>query len=237
MRINNYISSTGYCSRREADQLILQKRVKVNGEPATIGQQVSETDRVEIDGVLIQPQTQLVYVVLNKPLGIICTTDQQIKNNIVDYVNHPQRIFPIGRLDKDSQGLILLTNDGSVVNKILDEKNNVEKEYLVKVDKELTKDFINQMQQGVEIYNPVKNQHQKTKPTSVKAIDAKTFQLTLTQGLNRQIRRMTKQLGYQVTHLKRIRLKNIKLKTLGYGKWRHLSAQEIEELLNGLESF
>ncbi len=234
MRINNYISSTGYCSRREADQLILQERVKVNGEPATIGQQVSETDRIEVDGVLIQPQTQPVYLVLNKPIGIICTTDQQIKNNIVDYVNHPQRIFPIGRLDKDSQGLILLTNDGSIVNKILDEKSNIEKEYLVKVDKKMTEEFVHQMQRGVEIYNPVKNQYQKTKPTIVKVIDAKTFQLTLTQGLNRQIRRMTKQLGYQVTHLKRIRLKNIFLDNLGYGKWRDLSKLELEELLKDI---
>lgn len=234
MRLNHYISSTGYCSRREADRLIEQQRVKVNQQIAIIGQQVAPEDRVEVDGVLIELKQDLIYIVLNKPIGIISTTDQSIENNIIDYIQHPQRIFPVGRLDKDSQGLILLTNDGSIVNKILDEANNFEKEYLVKVDQEISEAFINQMRQGVQIYNPVKNQYQITKPSQVEVIDQQSFKIILTQGLNRQIRRMCLKLGYRVTHLKRVRFMHISLNNLKYGKWRYLSSQELSELLKAL---
>lgn len=230
MRINNYISSTGLCSRREADKLIEAGHVKINNQIAVIGQHVNQGDVVEVKGEILKPKEQFIYIALNKPKGITSTTEKHIKNNIVDFVNMDQRIFPIGRLDKDSEGLILLTNDGSIVNQILAKENNHEKDYIVKVNKPITKSFLSGMANGVKIYNPVKNEYTTTNKSKVVKIDAKTFQITLTQGLNRQIRRMVSHFGYQVTFLQRIRIMNIHLNNLKVGKWRHLSPQELSEL-------
>lgn len=230
MRINNYISSTGLCSRREADKLIEAGHVKINNQIAVIGQHVNQGDVVEVKGEILKPKEQFIYIALNKPRGITSTTEKHIKNNIVDFVNMDQRIFPIGRLDKDSEGLILLTNDGSIVNQILAKENNHEKDYIVKVNKPITKSFLSGMANGVKIYNPVKNEYTTTNKSKVVKIDAKTFQITLTQGLNRQIRRMVSHFGYQVTFLQRIRIMNIHLNNLKVGKWRYLSPQELSEL-------
>ena len=230
MRINNYISSTGLCSRREADKLIEAGHVKINNQIAVIGQHVNQGDVVEVKGEILKPKEQFIYIALNKPRGITSTTEKHIRNNIVDFVNMDQRIFPIGRLDKDSEGLILLTNDGSIVNQILAKENNHEKDYIVKVNKPITKSFLSGMANGVKIYNPVKNEYTTTNISKVVKIDAKTFQITLTQGLNRQIRRMVSHFGYQVTFLQRIRIMNIHLNNLKVGKWRHLSPQELSEL-------
>jgi 23S rRNA pseudouridine2604 synthase len=230
MRINNYISSTGLCSRREADKLIEAGHVKINNQIAVIGQHVNQGDVVEVKGEILKPKEQFIYIALNKPKGITSTTEKHIKNNIVDFVNMDQRIFPIGRLDKDSEGLILLTNDGSIVNQILAKENNHEKDYIVKVNKPITKSFLSGMANGVKIYNPVKNEYTTTNKSKVVKIDAKTFQITLTQGLNRQIRRMVSHFGYQVTFLQRIRIMNIHLNNLKVGKWRYLSPQELSEL-------
>ena len=230
MRINNYISSTGLCSRREADKLIEAGHVKINNQIAVIGQHVNQGDVVEVKGEILKPKEQFIYIALNKPRGITSTTEKHIRNNIVDFVNMDQRIFPIGRLDKDSEGLILLTNDGSIVNQILAKENNHEKDYIVKVNKPITKSFLSGMANGVKIYNPVKNEYTTTNKSKVVKIDAKTFQITLTQGLNRQIRRMVSHFGYQVTFLQRIRIMNIHLNNLKVGKWRHLSPQELSEL-------
>ncbi|NLW29712.1 MAG: pseudouridine synthase, partial [Erysipelothrix sp.] len=172
-----------------------------------------------------------VYILLNKPVGITCTTERHIQGNIVDFVKYPERIFPIGRLDKDSEGLILLTNDGSIVNKILRSENAHEKDYIVRVNQLITSQFLHSMSQGVRIYNPVKNEYTVTKKSSVKKINDTTFQITLTQGLNRQIRRMCSQLGYRVVSLKRVRIMHLKLNNLPTGKWRHLSQDEVKELL------
>ncbi|HHX52440.1 MAG TPA: pseudouridine synthase [Erysipelothrix sp.] len=230
MRINNYISSTGLCSRREADKLIEAGHVKINNQIAVIGQHVNQGDVVEVKGEILKPKEQFIYIALNKPKGITSTTEKHIRNNIVDFVNMDQRIFPIGRLDKDSEGLILLTNDGSIVNQILAKENNHEKDYIVKVNKPITKSFLSGMANGVKIYNPVKNEYTTTNKSKVVKIDAKTFQITLTQGLNRQIRRMVSHFGYQVTFLQRIRIMNIHLNNLKVGKWRYLSPQELSEL-------
>ena len=230
MRINNYISSTGLCSRIEADKLIEAGHVKIKNQIAVIGQHVNQGDVVEVKGEILKPKEQFIYIALNKPRGITSTTEKHIKNNIVDFVNMDQRIFPIGRLDKDSEGLILLTNDGSIVNQILAKENNHEKDYIVKVNKPITKSFLSGMANGVKIYNPVKNEYTTTNKSKVVKIDAKTFQITLTQGLNRQIRRMVSHFGYQVTFLQRIRIMNIHLNNLKVGKWRYLSPQELSEL-------
>ncbi|NLC05767.1 MAG: pseudouridine synthase [Erysipelothrix sp.] len=231
MRINNYISSTGYCSRREADELIKNGRVTINGTLALIGQQVQENDIVKIDGQLLAQKPQAIYLILNKPKGITCTTDRNIKGNIIDFINYPERIFPVGRLDKDSEGLILLTNDGQIVNQILAQENNHEKDYLVSVNKKVTPDFLNNLREGVKIYNPVKNEYTVTYQSKVKQINKTSFKITLTQGLNRQIRRMCTALGYQVIHLQRIRIMNIHLNDLPVGKWRLLNALETKQLL------
>ena len=235
MRINNYISSTGLCSRREADKLILEQRVKVNGVLATMGQQVDESDVVEVNGQLLEFQKKRVYLVLNKPRGITCTTERHIAGNIIDYINYKERIFPIGRLDKDSEGLILLTSDGDIVNKILRSENAHEKDYVVVVDKPLTEEFMESMAQGVRIYNPVRNEYTVTKKSSVKKINDTTFQITLTQGLNRQIRRMCAQLGYGVVSLKRTRIMSIDLRGLKTGAWRQLSDEEVAKLLSEVD--
>lgn len=231
MRINNYISSVGICSRRKADELITQGKVKINGKTAVIGQVVNPGDRVEVNGEYVKPYKNFVYIAFNKPVGVICTTERHVKNNIIDFINHPERIFPIGRLDRDSEGLILLTGDGSIVNEILRDKNNYEKEYIVTVDKEITPDFIQKMSKGVRIFNPVKNTFTRTKPCKVVKLDSYVFKIVLTQGLNRQIRRMCASFDYKVVKLRRIRIMDIGLKNLPPGKWRNLTDDEVQSLL------
>lgn len=231
MRINNYISSTGLCSRRQADELIKQGKVKINSNIAQIGQEVNPKDKVEVNGKLLKLKKTDVYIALNKPTGITCTTERHIKGNIIDFVNHPDRIFPIGRLDKESEGLILLTNDGSIVNKILMNENNYEKDYIVTVNKPITPSFIEGMVKGVKIYNPVKNEYTVTKRCKITKINAKSFKITLTQGLNRQIRRMCTHFAYRVVKLKRVRIMNIRLNKLPVGQWRNLTQEELSNLL------
>ena len=231
MRINNYISSAGICSRRQADELISQGKVKINGKKAEIGQDVNPGDKVEVNGEYLKPVKDFVYIVLNKPVGITCTTEKHIKGNIIDFINHPERIFPIGRLDKESEGLILLTSDGSIVNEILMDKNKYEKEYIVSVNNEITPAFIEGMSKGVRIFNPVKNTYTRTNRCKVVKIDSHIFKIILTQGLNRQIRRMCSNFGYEVIKLKRIRIMNIDLRNLPVGKWRNLTKEEVKSLL------
>jgi len=230
MRINNYISSTGLCSRRKADELIKDGKVKVNGEIAVLGTTVDPGDKVEVNGRLLKEKKNDIYIALNKPVGITCTTERHIKGNIIDFVNHPERIFPIGRLDKDSEGLIFLTNDGSIVNEILREENNHEKEYIVTVNKDITSSFIKGLSEGVKIYNPVKKNYTKTNKCKVVKLNNKSFKIILSQGLNRQIRRMCQHFDYRVVKLQRIRIMNINLKGLPVGKWRNLSKEEVKGL-------
>lgn len=230
MRLNVFISSTGMCSRREADRLILEGKVKVNGVLAGVGTQVSEEDNVEVEGRRIKKRVPNVYIALNKPVGITCTTERHIKGNIIDFVNHPYRIFPVGRLDKDSEGLIILTNDGGIVNEVLREENAHEKEYLVQVDRPVTPEFVKAMSNGIRIYNPVKKQHTKTKPCKVVRVSEYGFRIVLSQGLNRQIRRMCEALGYEVVKLKRTRIMSLRLGDLRIGQWRPLTKEEIAEL-------
>lgn len=224
-RINKYLSEVGYCSRRAADKLLEEGRIKINGKIPELGTKISDEDLVEVDGKPIsEPKENHVYIAFNKPVGIVCTTDvKREKDNIVDYINHPKRIFPIGRLDKPSEGLILLTSDGDIVNKILRARNNHEKEYLVRIDKPINPKFLEKMRNGVPILNTV------TKKCEVEKIDDMTFRIVLTQGLNRQIRRMCEYLGFEVKKLKRIRIMNIKL-DLPVGKWRDLSDEEMQRL-------
>lgn len=224
IRLNKYISETGFCSRREADKLIESGRVTINGVKALMGTRVKEGTDVRVDGKPIKRTNELVYIALNKPVGITCTTEKKIKGNIVDFVNHKERIFPIGRLDKDSQGLIFLTNDGDIVNKILRAGNNHEKEYIVKVDKDITDRFISYMSKGVRILGTV------TKECHVEKINRNTFKIILTQGLNRQIRRMCETLGYNVIKLNRVRIMNVTLDKLPMGKWRNLTSKELREI-------
>ncbi|MDA3911037.1 MAG: 23S rRNA pseudouridine(2604) synthase RluF [Bacteroidales bacterium] len=225
VRINKYFSEIGYCSRREADKYVEKKQVTVNGKLAEPGEKVSEKDEIRLNGKLITAKvSKFVYLAFNKPRGIVCTTDtKREKNNIIEYINYPERIFPIGRLDKDSQGLILLTNDGDIVNKILRARNNHEKEYLVTVKHPITKSFIKKMGEGVPILDTV------TKKCFVEQIDKFRFRIVLTQGLNRQIRRMCEQLGNKVRRLERYRIMNINL-DVPLGQWRHLSKQELDEI-------
>jgi 23S rRNA pseudouridine2604 synthase len=227
VRINKYFSEIGYCSRREADKLVAQNRVTINGVLAEMGSKVLPTDEIRLDGKLISAKNNKpkpVYLLLNKPRGIVCTTDtKREKNNIVDFINYPERIFPIGRLDKDSQGLILLTNDGDIVNKILRARNNHEKEYLVTVKEPITPKFIQRMGNGVPILDTVTNK------CHVEQVDTHQFKIILTQGLNRQIRRMCEYLGNKVTRLKRYRIMNIHL-DVPVGKWRHLTDKELKDL-------
>lgn len=220
-RINKFISESGFCSRREADKLIEQQRVTINGKLPEVGTKVSPTDEVRVDGKLIEATTNITYIAFNKPVGITCTTELDIKSNIIDYIKHPQRIFPIGRLDKPSEGLIFLTNDGDIVNKILRAGNNHEKEYLVTVDRPITSEFISKMGNGVPVLDTVTQKCLVTKENNF------VFRIVLTQGLNRQIRRMCDYLGYSVVKLKRIRIMNITLDGLGTGKWRNLTKEEI----------
>ena len=224
MRINKYISETGYCSRREADKLVESGRVTINGERAVLGSQAEPGDRVLIDGMALETGGKVVYIALNKPVGITSTTEAHIQGNIVDFVGHHERIFPIGRLDKDSEGLILLTNDGDIVNKILRAEGKHEKEYIVTVDRPVTPSFITGMSSGVKILGG------RTLPCEVTRISERTFRIILTEGKNRQIRRMCSAFGYEVRSLQRIRVMNIRLGTLQTGEWRDLSAQEKQEL-------
>jgi 23S rRNA pseudouridine2604 synthase len=225
VRLNKYISETGACSRREADRWIEAGRVTWNGQPAVLGTQVNDGDEVRVDGQLIGAKKKPIYLALNKPVGITCTTDSDVDGNIVDLVGHAERIFPIGRLDKDSEGLILLTNDGDIVNEILRSENNHEKEYIVTVERSITDLALRMMADGVKIMGEV------TKPCHVSRVDTKTFRIILTQGLNRQIRRMCSALGYRAQRLQRVRIINITLGALAVGQWRALSEQELAGLL------
>ena len=232
MRLNNYISSTGICSRREADKLILQNKVLINGKIAKIGQSINEGDIVKVNGRIIKPKKTNVYIALNKPVGITCTTERHIKGNIIDYINYPERIFPVGRLDKPSEGLIILTSDGSIVNKILRSENNHEKEYVVTVNKDITSDFLYKMSNGVTIFNPVTNKNVTTKKCKITKVNNRTFKIILTQGYNRQIRRMCEAFNYEVKKLQRIRIMNLTLKGIAPGKWRKLTAKEVKGLID-----
>ena len=224
IRLNKYISESGYCSRREADKLIESGRVTIDNVKATMGTKVSKGQVVKVDGKKISKDEDLVYIALNKPVGITCTTEHKVKGNIVDFVKHDKRIFPIGRLDKDSQGLIFLTNDGDIVNKILRAGNNHEKEYIVTVNKTINDEFVRRMSNGIRILGQV------TKKCYVRKEGTNTFRIILTQGLNRQIRRMCEALGYEVTKLKRVRIMNVNLDNLKVGKWRDLTENELKEL-------
>ena len=230
MRLNKFISSTGLYSRRKADELIKDRRVSVNGETGIIGQDVNENDKVYVDGKPLEINENSVYIILNKPKGITCTTERHIEGNIIDFVNHTERIFPVGRLDKDSEGLIILTNDGDIVNKILREGNDKKKEYIVTVNKSITSNFIRSMSEGVKIYNPVKNEYTVTQKCDVSKINDRTFKIILSQGLNRQIRRMCTALEYKVINLKRVKIMDLTLEGLNTGEWRNLTSQEIENL-------
>lgn len=230
MRLNSYISSTGLCSRRAADKLIEQERVKINDQVAVLGVKVKDGDQVKVDGEPIEKKVEDVYIAFNKPVGITCTTERHIKGNIIDFINYPERIFPIGRLDKASEGLILLTNDGSIVNEILREENNHHKDYIVTVDKPLTPEFIKGMSKGVKIFNPVKKEHTITKGCKIERIDDCSFKITLSQGLNRQIRRMCSSFGYNVVKLKRIKIMDITLDGIEVGKWRYLTKDELSKI-------
>ena len=227
MRLNKYITDAGYCSRRQADAYIAQGRVTVNGVEAKLGQAVSAGDMVEVDGERVggRKAKKSVYIILNKPVGITCTTDTSDRTNIVDFINYKERIFPVGRLDKDSNGLIILTNNGDIVNKILRAGNNNPKEYIVTVDKPITDGFLAEMAGGVRILGVT------TKPCRIIRNNPTTFTIFLTQGLNRQIRRMCQALGYKVTSLKRVRVMNLTLGSLEVGRWRYLTQQEEAEML------
>ena len=224
-RINKYLSEVGYCSRRAADKLIEQGRVTINGQVPEMGTKITEDDEVRVDGGRIsEPREKPVYLAFNKPVGIVCTTDTRVeKDNIIDFINYPKRIFPIGRLDKPSEGLIFLTNDGDIVNKILRARNHHEKEYLVTVDRAVTPEFLNRMHNGVPILDTI------TRKCKVEQIGKYEFKIILTQGLNRQIRRMCEYLDYRVKRLKRIRIMNVKL-DIPVGKWRELTPSELKEI-------
>ncbi|MFO7702514.1 MAG: pseudouridine synthase [Psychroflexus maritimus] len=232
VRINKYLSQIGFCSRRKADALLEEKRIKVNGKNPELGTKVLPSDSIEVDGQLIgekDKENEFVYLLLNKPRGIVCTTDQKReKDNIIDFVNYHKRVFPVGRLDKMSEGLIMLTNDGEIVNKILRAKNKNEKEYLVQVDQPITSDFIERMKNGVPILGTI------TKKSKVEKISKTEFKIVLTQGLNRQIRRMCEALGYQVRRLTRIRIMHLKL-DFPQGTYREMSPEEVSFLKKELQ--
>lgn len=229
IRLNKYLSDAGFCSRREGDRLIEAGRVLVNGKIAVMGQKVTLNDKVEVEDKAVIREEERILIALNKPVGIECTSDRSNKDNIIDFVKYPKRIYPIGRLDKNSQGLILLTNDGELVNNILKASNYHEKEYIVTVDKQITDEFIKKMSDGVEILDTV------TRPCIVEKINTNTFSIVLTQGLNRQIRRMCEALGYKVQKLKRIRIMNIKLGNLKKGTYRDVTDKEMKELINSFK--
>lgn len=223
-RLNKAIAATGHCSRRAADKLIELGVVKINGKAVVLGDKVAPGDEITVDGKVITKEEKLVYLMFNKPVGITCTTDLRVEGNIIDYINYPKRIYPIGRLDKPSEGLIFLTNDGDIVNKILRSRNNHGKEYIVSVDQRLTNDFLHKMRNGVAILDTI------TKNCEVEAINDRTFSIILTQGLNRQIRRMCEELGYNVTSLRRKRIINIEIGDLKVGEYREFEPEELAEL-------
>jgi 23S rRNA pseudouridine2604 synthase len=228
VRLNKYLSGSGACSRREADALIEEGRVTVNGKPAQLGTQVADGDDVRLDGDQVGTARKLVrpvYIALNKPVGITCTTERHVEGNIVDFVDHEERVFPIGRLDKDSEGLILLTNDGDIVNEILRVEHGHEKEYVVAVDRAITPEFLTGMASGVRLSDAT------TKPCRVGKLGPKLFRITLTQGLNRQIRRMCEAFGFEVEALQRVRIMHIQLGQLPLGRWRNLTAPEVAGLM------
>ena len=233
MRVNKYISEAGLCSRREADELLIAGRVTINGAVAGTGAKALEGDEVRVDGEVVKARIlaatpaakTAIYIALNKPVGITCTTDQSVEGNIIDFIDHPQRIFPVGRLDKDSEGLILLTSNGDIVNEILRSENNHEKEYLVGVNKAVTAEFLAGMGRGVRIH------HQLTRPCKVRRIAKFGFAIVLTEGMNRQIRLMAAAFGYRVTQLRRVRIDNVRLAHLKVGQWRNLTEAELKGLL------
>ena len=235
MRVNKYISESGLCSRREADDLLIAGRVTINGEVVTTGAKALDGDEVRVDEEIVRPRAlaatasakKAVYIALNKPVGVTCTTEKDVAGNIIDFVDHAQRIFPIGRLDKDSEGLILLTSNGDIVNEILRSENHHEKEYLVAVNKAVTDEFIAGMSKGVRIHG------QMTQRCRVRKIAKFGFSIVLTQGLNRQIRLMAAAFGYRVTQLRRVRIDNVKLAHLKVGQWRNLTEAELKGLLPG----
>jgi len=229
IRINKYISEKGLCSRREADELIKQGRVTINGKKATIGSKVYSKDIVKLEGKSLKSKPSPVYLAFNKPAGIVCTTDIKEKNNIISFINYPKRIFPVGRLDKESEGLIFLTSDGDIVNKILRAGNNHEKEYIVTLNKPITEGFIESMEKGVKILGTV------TKKCKLSQISKYVFRIILTEGMNRQIRRMCQVFGYEVIRLRRVRIMNVKLGSLPEGRWRHLTPDELK-IINKLVS-
>ncbi|MDO6744480.1 23S rRNA pseudouridine(2604) synthase RluF [Tenacibaculum soleae] len=224
INLNKFISSTGICSRRDAEKFIKAGRVTINKNVAQLGNRVFKGDKVRVDGRLLESKPKTLYIALNKPVGIVCTTDSKEKKNIVKFVGHPERLFPIGRLDKPSEGLIFLTNDGDIVNKILRAGNNHEKEYIVSVDKKITDNFITKMSKGIPILGTV------TQKCKVEKVSDFTFKIILTQGLNRQIRRMCEYLEYEVTKLKRERIMNVSLGKLKTGDWRELTTDEMKEI-------
>lgn len=224
INLNKYISSSGICSRREAEKFIKEGRVTLNGKPTQLGNRVAKNDVVKLDGRIVKPKDVTIYIALNKPVGIVSTTDDREPNNIVKHINYPERLFPIGRLDKPSEGLIFLTNDGDIVNKILRAGNNHEKEYFVTVNKSITEDFVQKMGNGIPILGTV------TQKCKVEKVSDKIFKIILTQGLNRQIRRMCEYLDYEVIKLKRTRIMNVALGYLKSGDWRELTEEEMKEI-------
>lgn len=230
-RINKYLSEAGVCSRRAADKLIEEGRVTVDGKVAVMGTKVQEGQKVCVNGKEVSKSSDSVVLMLNKPVGIVCTAEKREKNNVIDYIRYDKRVYPVGRLDKDSEGLLLLTNDGELMNRILKASEHHEKEYVVTVDKEITDSFVEKMSSGVPVLDRI------TAPCTVEKIGKYTFRIILTQGLNRQIRRMCEYLGYEVRKLKRVRIMNIRLDGLAYGQYRSLSAEEEMELrrLAGME--
>lgn len=229
VRINKFLSEAGVCSRRKADQLIAQGRVTVDGLVAEMGSKVTEGQRVCVDGRIIEKNEEPVVLLFHKPVGIVCTAEKREKNNVIDYLHYPQRIFPVGRLDKDSEGLLLLTNDGDLMNQILKAANGHEKEYIVTVDQKITKEFIRKMSLGVPVLDRITN------PCTVTMMNEHTFRIILTQGLNRQIRRMCEYLGYRVVSLKRVRIMNLHLDGIRKGEYRKITGQEYAQLKNLLK--
>ena len=227
LRLNKAISDTGFCSRREADRVIEEGRVTINGREGILGDRVTNSDDIRVDGrrIKFKNQDEAIYIAFNKPRGITCTTERQIEGNIIDYIRHPKRIFPIGRLDKPSEGLIFLTSDGDIVNKILRAGNNHEKEYIVTVNKSITTEFLKKMSNGVPVLDTITAKCLITKESEY------VFKIILTQGLNRQIRRMCEYLNYEVTKLKRTRIMNISLSNIPLGKWRNLTREELAEIM------
>ena len=228
-RINKYLADSGYCSRREADRLVAQGRVRIDGRAAVMGDRVMPGVKITVDGKPMDGDGEKVYIILNKPRGIVCTADPREKYNVVDYLNYPVRVYPVGRLDKDSEGLILLTSDGNIVNRLLRAAGGHEKEYEVTIDKKVTDDFVKRMSAGVTVLDRV------TLPCRVRRTGDRSFNIILVQGLNRQIRRMCEYLGCRVVSLKRIRIMNIELGCMQPGDWRHLTPKELSGLLSALE--